>query len=154
MIEAFNCFRRQSKRCQICFLHYTTQKLFVEKMYALIYNCFLSFAAYILSKKLINEFIPIFMKRNMCGVDLCKTSKEKMSVKYNKEIILQIFLYFLHRWLVFRPEPMGVIIATVYLMVLFLFIPAPFYGWMNYGEDPAFPYSKVRFLFCNKFNFF
>lgn len=37
---------------------------------------------------------------------------------------------------------MGVVIATVYLMVLFLFIPAPFYSWQQHVN---FPYPLVMF---------
>jgi len=92
------------------------------KMYVVAYNACLSILAYFLSNTLIAEFVPIFLKRRMFGIDQCKPKENPAQV----------------------PEPMGVVIATVYLMVLFVFIPAPFYSWL---PDPYFPYARfVEFL--------
>ncbi|VDP39789.1 unnamed protein product [Soboliphyme baturini] len=85
-------------------------------------NFVMSLLGAVLCQSLMKEFRQIFLQRKMCGVDLCKTSKELI------------------------PEPMGVITAAVFLMILFLFIPVPFYGWIN-DEKPSFPYQNfVEFL--------
>lgn len=39
------------------------------------------------------------------------------------------------------PEPMGVICAAVYLIVMFFFIPFPFFQWI--GNEETFPYEKL-----------
>jgi len=86
-------------------------------MYVVAYNAFLSVFGFYLANKLIREFVPIFISRRMFGIDQCKPKENAKQV----------------------PEPMGVVIATVYLMVLFLFIPAPFYSWQYH---PQFPYAQ------------
>uniref|UniRef100_A0A915L2D6 UDP-N-acetylglucosamine--dolichyl-phosphate N-acetylglucosaminephosphotransferase n=1 Tax=Romanomermis culicivorax TaxID=13658 RepID=A0A915L2D6_ROMCU len=104
---------RGDRTIKYCIMYY---------LYVLIYNLILGLASYFLSRALIAEFIPIFLRRNRFGSDLCKATKEKIA------------------------EPMGVITATVYLIILFIFLPAPFYNWMS-GDDPVFPYAKfVEFL--------
>uniref|UniRef100_A0A8R1IQ85 UDP-N-acetylglucosamine--dolichyl-phosphate N-acetylglucosaminephosphotransferase n=1 Tax=Caenorhabditis japonica TaxID=281687 RepID=A0A8R1IQ85_CAEJA len=40
------------------------------------------------------------------------------------------------------PEPMGVICAAVYLIVMFIFIPIPFLEWIG-NENETFPYAKL-----------
>ncbi|KAK6754193.1 hypothetical protein RB195_013288 [Necator americanus] len=59
-----------------------------------------------------SEYIPIFIKRKMYGNDQCKKSNDPI------------------------PEPMGVICAAVYLIVMFLFIPFPFVEWL--GTEKVF----------------
>uniref|UniRef100_A0A1I7XF50 Dolichol kinase n=1 Tax=Heterorhabditis bacteriophora TaxID=37862 RepID=A0A1I7XF50_HETBA len=56
---------------------------------------------------LIKEYIPIFIQRKMFGNDQCKVSNDPI------------------------PEPMGVICAAVYLIVMFVFIPFPFVEWVE-----------------------
>uniref|UniRef100_A0A0M3IWB3 UDP-N-acetylglucosamine--dolichyl-phosphate N-acetylglucosaminephosphotransferase n=1 Tax=Ascaris lumbricoides TaxID=6252 RepID=A0A0M3IWB3_ASCLU len=51
------------------------------------------------------EYLPIFIQRKLYGKDQCKISNVPI------------------------PEPVGVISAAVYLIVMFIFIPFPFYEW-------------------------
>ncbi|KJH52163.1 glycosyltransferase, group 4 family [Dictyocaulus viviparus] len=79
-------------------------------------NAVLSTLGYFACKSLIKEYIPIFIQRKMYGKDQCKGTDEPI------------------------PEPMGVISAAVYLIIMFLFIPFPFVEWI--GSELEFPYSK------------
>ncbi|KHJ79597.1 glycosyltransferase, group 4 family, partial [Oesophagostomum dentatum] len=79
-------------------------------------NGVLSLLGFMACKSLIQEYIPIFVQRKMYGNDQCKKSNDPI------------------------PEPMGVICAAVYLIVMFLFIPFPFAEWL--GTESVFPYSK------------
>ena len=44
----------------------------------------------------------------------------------------------------FRPESMGVICGAVYLIIMFLFIPVPFYKHLAENKTGKFPYHEVR----------
>ncbi|PAV77385.1 hypothetical protein WR25_25268 [Diploscapter pachys] len=67
--------------------------------------------------RLVKEYIPIFIQRKMYGNDQCKVSNDPV------------------------PEPMGVICAAVYLIVMFLFIPFPFFKWIG-GDLSDFPFIR------------
>lgn len=71
---------------------------------AIVVNVLLSFLAFWLTVKLIPSFMPLFIKRNMYGLDLNKREKEKKPV----------------------PEAQGMICGASYLIAMFLFIPFPF----------------------------
>ncbi|VDM76033.1 unnamed protein product [Strongylus vulgaris] len=79
-------------------------------------NAVLSLLGYFTCASLIKEYIPIFIQRKMYGNDQCKKSDDPV------------------------PEPMGVICAAAYLIIMFLFIPFPFAEWL--GTESEFPYSK------------
>uniref|UniRef100_A0A914VW94 UDP-N-acetylglucosamine--dolichyl-phosphate N-acetylglucosaminephosphotransferase n=1 Tax=Plectus sambesii TaxID=2011161 RepID=A0A914VW94_9BILA len=83
----------------------------------LLVNCALSALGGFLSYRMIKEFIPIFLQRGMHGNDQCKVSNDKV------------------------PEPLGVVTAAVYLIVMFLFIPFPFFQWTT-SEIDKFPHEK------------
>ncbi len=46
-------------------------------------------------------------------------------------IAVEALRYEFQAWRNLVPEPMGVIAAAVYLVFIFLFIPFPFYEWLN-----------------------
>ncbi|VDO34565.1 unnamed protein product [Haemonchus placei] len=79
-------------------------------------NVALSLLGFIVCRSLIKEYIPIFISRKMYGNDQCKKSDDPI------------------------PEPMGVICAAVYLIIMFVFIPFPFIEWI--GTESAFPHTK------------
>ncbi|KAK5981161.1 UDP-N-acetylglucosamine--dolichyl-phosphate N-acetylglucosaminephosphotransferase [Trichostrongylus colubriformis] len=79
-------------------------------------NVLLSVLGYVVCRGLIKEYIPIFISRKMYGNDQCKKTDDPI------------------------PEPMGVICAAAYLIVMFVFIPFPFIEWI--GAASAFPYAK------------
>ncbi|CAJ0925608.1 unnamed protein product, partial [Mesorhabditis belari] len=79
-------------------------------------NCLLSLLGGFVSLKLIQEYIPIFIQRGHYGNDQCKVSNAPI------------------------PEPMGVITAAVYLIIMFIFIPFPLLEW-TYTER-LFPHDK------------
>ncbi|CAI4223365.1 unnamed protein product [Auanema sp. JU1783] len=66
--------------------------------------------------RIVKEYMPIFIQRKMVGNDQCKVSNDPI------------------------PEPMGVICAAVYLIILFIFIPIPFLEWI--GFESSFPHAK------------
>uniref|UniRef100_F1L790 UDP-N-acetylglucosamine--dolichyl-phosphate N-acetylglucosaminephosphotransferase n=1 Tax=Ascaris suum TaxID=6253 RepID=F1L790_ASCSU len=63
------------------------------------------------------EYLPIFIQRKLYGKDQCKISNVPI------------------------PEPVGVISAAVYLIVMFIFIPFPFYEWTQ--TESTFPHEKL-----------
>ncbi|KAL3985055.1 UDP-N-acetylglucosamine--dolichyl-phosphate N-acetylglucosaminephosphotransferase [Acanthocheilonema viteae] len=71
--------------------------------------------AYI-SYHIILEYIPVFVKRQMYGKDQCKIDNIPI------------------------PEPIGVISAAVYLIVMFLFIPFSVYEWSQL--ESSIPHQK------------
>ncbi|CAP21068.2 Protein CBG24468 [Caenorhabditis briggsae] len=83
---------------------------------SLFINAGLSAVGAVICYRLILDYIPIFIARKMYGNDQCKVSNAPV------------------------PEPMGVICAAVYLIVMFVFIPFPFIEWI--GMD-TFPYAKL-----------
>ncbi|VDN94972.1 unnamed protein product [Brugia pahangi] len=85
-------------------------------MLSLWVNILLSCVGAYISYRIILEYIPIFIKRQMYGKDQCKV--------YNIPI----------------PEPIGVISAAVYLIVMFLFIPFPVYEWSKF--ESSIPHQK------------
>ncbi|KHJ48279.1 hypothetical protein D918_01547 [Trichuris suis] len=88
----------------------------------LMYNISLSAGGAVLANSLVKEFSKLFAKLRMQGADMCKKSRSMI------------------------PQPMGVVTAAVYMIILFLFIPAPFYRWI-YDNEPMFPYHRfVEFL--------
>ncbi|CAD6198364.1 unnamed protein product [Caenorhabditis auriculariae] len=84
---------------------------------SLLLNAALSGVGSWICYRLILSYIPIFIQRKMYGNDQCKVSNDPV------------------------PEPMGVICAAVYLIVMFLFIPVPFFEWI--GADIIFPYARL-----------
>ncbi|KAK0411188.1 hypothetical protein QR680_005536 [Steinernema hermaphroditum] len=84
----------------------------------LLFGVLLSICSYMAASKLIQEYIPIFVGRKMCGRDMCKRTEDQKPV----------------------PEPMGVIAAAAYLITMFVLIPFPFWEWAQSGE---FPYVKL-----------
>uniref|UniRef100_A0A8R1DVV2 UDP-N-acetylglucosamine--dolichyl-phosphate N-acetylglucosaminephosphotransferase n=1 Tax=Caenorhabditis japonica TaxID=281687 RepID=A0A8R1DVV2_CAEJA len=85
---------------------------------SLFINAGLSVGGAVICYRLILDYIPIFIARKMYGNDQCKVSNAPV------------------------PEPMGVICAAVYLIVMFIFIPIPFLEWIG-NETETFPYAKL-----------
>ncbi|CAG9534994.1 unnamed protein product [Cercopithifilaria johnstoni] len=86
-------------------------------MLSLWVNIFLSCVGAYISYHIILEYIPVFVKRQMYGRDQCKVDNIPI------------------------PEPIGVISAAVYLIVMFLFIPFPVYEWSQI-ESSSIPHQK------------
>ncbi|VDN54130.1 unnamed protein product [Dracunculus medinensis] len=80
-------------------------------------NLVLSFLGGFISYRIILEYIPIFIQRKLYGRDRCKVNVEPVA------------------------EPVGVVSAAVYLIIMFLFIPFLFYEWAS-NESP-FPHEKL-----------
>ncbi|VDN05360.1 unnamed protein product [Thelazia callipaeda] len=80
-------------------------------MLSILVNILLSGVGAYVSYYIILEYIPVFVKRQMYGRDQCKID--------NRPI----------------PEPIGVISAAVYLIVMFLFLPFPVYEWSHFESS-------------------
>uniref|UniRef100_T1JP24 UDP-N-acetylglucosamine--dolichyl-phosphate N-acetylglucosaminephosphotransferase n=1 Tax=Strigamia maritima TaxID=126957 RepID=T1JP24_STRMM len=90
----------------------------MDLFWSLVVNCFLSLCGYLLTVRLIPTFKPMLIKANLYGLDLCKTSKDKI------------------------PESAGVICGCVFLVVIFFFIPVPFTQFLTrHGSD--FPHYEL-----------
>ncbi|XP_062500600.1 UDP-N-acetylglucosamine--dolichyl-phosphate N-acetylglucosaminephosphotransferase-like [Corticium candelabrum] len=77
-------------------------------------NLGLAVVAFLATFKLIRSISSNFVKAGLHGRDLNKTSREPV------------------------PEALGVIAGVVYLVMMFLFIPVPFFvhWWTRVGPDP------------------
>ncbi|XP_074661852.1 UDP-N-acetylglucosamine--dolichyl-phosphate N-acetylglucosaminephosphotransferase-like [Tubulanus polymorphus] len=91
-----------------------------NQSYLLLSNAFLSIIAFIVTFRLIPRFKQMFIKANLFGIDLSKTTKVKV------------------------PEAQGVLCGAIYLLVLFLFIPVVFYQHIAEGKIlQAFPHERL-----------
>lgn len=87
------------------------------------WNGVLSFLGFIITMRLIPGLKDMFIKANLFGIDMSKVSKIKV------------------------PEAQGVICGAVYLIVMFIFIPIPFYEYLTAREVLKFPFHEyVEFL--------
>ena len=68
-----------------------------------------------------------------------------MMTKYSK-IRLQVSVLRTNDPLVsiFSPESAGVICGAVFLVIMFLFIPVPFYKHLADNDNKAFPHHEVK----------
>lgn len=89
-----------------------------ELWFPIIINAILSICIYFSTLKLIPTLSTAFIKANLYGTDLNKTSKEKI------------------------PEAYGVVTGCMYLIALFLFIPVPFGQIILNSGDTAILYSE------------
>lgn len=103
---------------------------FLEKLLdrPLVVNAIFSVIAFFLSLNVLPRFYPLFIKAGLCGKDMSKRvppGKEPVKV----------------------PEGLGVIAGAIFLCVMFLFIPVPFWRlWMVKGEE-EFPHHEfVEFV--------
>ncbi|XP_053703670.1 UDP-N-acetylglucosamine--dolichyl-phosphate N-acetylglucosaminephosphotransferase [Synchiropus splendidus] len=83
----------------------------------LVVNCLLSALGCMATAKLIPAFREHFIAARLFGMDLNKTSKQEV------------------------PESQGVISGTVFLIILFCFIPVPFLGCLV-GDQCVFPHDE------------
>uniref|UniRef100_A0A8B9HN51 UDP-N-acetylglucosamine--dolichyl-phosphate N-acetylglucosaminephosphotransferase n=1 Tax=Astyanax mexicanus TaxID=7994 RepID=A0A8B9HN51_ASTMX len=81
-------------------------------------NCCMSALGCIATLKLIPAFKEHFISARLFGLDLNKTKKEQV------------------------PESQGVISGTVFLIILFLFIPVPFLGCFVGEQCRSFPHNE------------
>ncbi|ESP04791.1 hypothetical protein LOTGIDRAFT_184756 [Lottia gigantea] len=85
-------------------------------------NAGMSFLGFLLCLNIIPKFKPMFIEAKLFGIDMSKTSKQKV------------------------PEALGVVCGAVFLIILFLFIPIPFYKHLSTGTE-KFPYHEyVEYL--------
>lgn len=86
-------------------------------------NIIFSIIGFLLTSHLISSFKEMFIKAGLFGMDLCKQEKTKI------------------------PESQGVVCGTVYLIIMFIFIPVPFYQYFTDRGTFAFPFHEyVGFL--------
>ncbi|XP_071095089.1 UDP-N-acetylglucosamine--dolichyl-phosphate N-acetylglucosaminephosphotransferase-like [Haliotis cracherodii] len=86
-------------------------------------NAAMSACGFLLCLNIIPKFGSMFVKANLFGVDMSKSSKAKV------------------------PEALGVICGAVFLIVMFLFIPVPFYKHLSDTDTAKFPYHEyVEFI--------
>lgn len=127
----------------------------------LVINCFMSVLGCLATLKLIPAFKDHFISARLYGVDLNKTSKKEVwvvslsvllatafslmpySVKYDNKLF-SFSLPF-----PYSPESQGVISGTVFLIILFCFIPVPFLSCFVGDQCMGFPHDEVSTLMCN-----
>ncbi|XP_022670852.1 UDP-N-acetylglucosamine--dolichyl-phosphate N-acetylglucosaminephosphotransferase-like isoform X2 [Varroa jacobsoni] len=88
----------------------------MEKLMPLVTNTAMAVLCYVYTKQAIKTFAPMFVERGLFGIDLCKSSGDKIA------------------------ESLGVISATCFLVQVFLFIPIPF---LASSIDGIFAYDRL-----------
>ncbi|XP_031848180.1 alg7 dolichyl-phosphate N-acetylglucosaminephosphotransferase [Nomia melanderi] len=92
-----------------------------KSLFPLFINLVMSCVAYFLTVRLIPRIKDMFIKANLYGIDMNKSSGEKV------------------------PEALGVVSGCIFLVTLFLFIPVPFTDYMF--SDINFPHNEfMEFL--------
>ncbi|XP_041373345.1 UDP-N-acetylglucosamine--dolichyl-phosphate N-acetylglucosaminephosphotransferase-like [Gigantopelta aegis] len=96
---------------------------FGDTRLTLLINAGMSILGFLLCLSVIPKFKDMFIKANLYGIDLCKPTKERI------------------------PEALGVICGAVFLILMFLFIPVPFYKHLADNEKGKFPHQEyIEFL--------
>ncbi|KYB27827.1 UDP-N-acetylglucosamine--dolichyl-phosphate N-acetylglucosaminephosphotransferase-like Protein [Tribolium castaneum] len=85
-------------------------------LFPLIVSAFMSTVAYIITVRLIPKLRDMFIKANLFGIDMSKTTSEKV------------------------PESLGVVTGCTFLITMFLFIPVPFGS--SLFDDESFPHDE------------
>ncbi|CAH1174200.1 unnamed protein product [Phaedon cochleariae] len=83
-----------------------------SKMYPIAINLMMSIVAYLVTVRIIPNIKEKFIKANLFGIDMSKTTSDKV------------------------PESLGVVTGCVFLMTMFLFIPIPFGHSLFNGSFP------------------
>ncbi|XP_018573758.1 UDP-N-acetylglucosamine--dolichyl-phosphate N-acetylglucosaminephosphotransferase [Anoplophora glabripennis] len=86
-----------------------------KMLFPVIVNLIMSFITYIVTVRLIPKLKDMFIKANLFGIDMSKTTSEKV------------------------PESLGVVTGCTFLITMFLFIPVPFGNSLFNG---AFPHDE------------
>ncbi|XP_076457758.1 UDP-N-acetylglucosamine--dolichyl-phosphate N-acetylglucosaminephosphotransferase-like [Babylonia areolata] len=81
-------------------------------------NAAMSAAGFLVCLNVIPKFGDMFIKANLYGIDMSKRSKQKV------------------------PESLGVICGAVFLIIMFLFIPVPFYSHLTDINTKTFPHHE------------
>ncbi|XP_052784266.1 UDP-N-acetylglucosamine--dolichyl-phosphate N-acetylglucosaminephosphotransferase-like isoform X2 [Mya arenaria] len=89
-----------------------------ETIYHLLINAGMSLIGFLICLNIIPKFSEMFMRANLSGMDLSKKSKIRI------------------------PEAMGVICGAVFLVIMFLFIPVPFYKHLADPTNAKFPHHE------------
>ncbi|XP_071175281.1 UDP-N-acetylglucosamine--dolichyl-phosphate N-acetylglucosaminephosphotransferase-like [Mytilus edulis] len=85
----------------------------------LLVNAALSVLGFLICYKVIPPFGEMFIQAHLFGIDQSKTTKAKV------------------------PEALGVICGAIFLIIMFLFIPVPFYKHLYYTENyKSFPHNE------------
>ncbi|XP_029647480.1 UDP-N-acetylglucosamine--dolichyl-phosphate N-acetylglucosaminephosphotransferase [Octopus sinensis] len=90
----------------------------VSSMFPLAVNLLFSIAGIFVTHKILLKCKSMFINAHLFGMDLSKRQSKKI------------------------PESQGVIIGTVFLIIMFLFIPVLFYNYLTKTADNEFPHSK------------
>ncbi|XP_054724578.1 UDP-N-acetylglucosamine--dolichyl-phosphate N-acetylglucosaminephosphotransferase-like isoform X2 [Uloborus diversus] len=86
--------------------------------FTLFVNFILSFFGFLIIYRIIPRFRDMFLKANLYGHDLGKTKRDKI------------------------PEAMGVICGSVFLIIMFIFIPIPFIQYWTTNTAVSFPHHQ------------
>ncbi|KFM57402.1 UDP-N-acetylglucosamine--dolichyl-phosphate N-acetylglucosaminephosphotransferase, partial [Stegodyphus mimosarum] len=84
----------------------------------LVVNIMLSFLGFVITFHFVPKLKNMFLKANLFGIDLGKQTTEKI------------------------PEAMGVVCGSVFLTVMFLFIPIPFIQYWTVNTEVPFPHHQ------------
>ncbi|KAL3848081.1 hypothetical protein ACJMK2_018962 [Sinanodonta woodiana] len=89
-----------------------------DTQFHILINFVMSFVGFYLCFNIIPKFKDVFMRADLFGADLSKRVQNKI------------------------PEAQGVICGAVFLIIMFLFIPVPFYKHLSDTVSDTFPYNE------------
>ncbi|KAH3812754.1 UDP-N-acetylglucosamine--dolichyl-phosphate N-acetylglucosaminephosphotransferase-like [Dreissena polymorpha] len=89
-----------------------------ETVYHILINAVMSCIGFFVCLSIIPKFGDMFLRADLSGVDMSKRAKNKI------------------------PEAMGVICGAVFLVIMFLFIPVPFYRHLADPNNKQFPHHE------------
>ncbi|GBO19911.1 UDP-N-acetylglucosamine--dolichyl-phosphate N-acetylglucosaminephosphotransferase, partial [Araneus ventricosus] len=84
----------------------------------LMVNALLSILGCVITFRVIPRFKTMFLRANLYGIDMGKRNSIKI------------------------PEAMGVVCGSVFLIIMFLFIPVPFIQYWTTNSEAPFPHHQ------------
>lgn len=89
-----------------------------DTQFHLLVNAGMSFIGFLVCLNIIPKFRDMFIRANLFGIDMSKKNKTQI------------------------PESAGVICGAVFLVIMFVFIPVPFYKHLADTDNKAFPHHE------------
>lgn len=136
-----------------------------ETQIHILVNAVMSACGFVVCYNIIPKFKTMFINANLFGIDMSKRDKKKMwvlacAILWTKQIAFVAFV--VERYLFFfichfpfidvsllSPESQGMICGAIFLVIMFLFIPVPFYKHiLTDNSEKSFPHHEVCRSFC------
>lgn len=143
-----------------------------ETQIHILVNALMSACGFVVCYNIIPKFKTMFINARLFGIDMSKRDKRKMwvlacAMLWTKQISFVAFVIRLCKGIFFichfsfidisllSPESQGMICGAIFLVIMFLFIPVPFYKHiLTDNSEKSFPHHEVcRSFFVHKIVF-